>query len=126
MGDDVPRGWTQIATLADFGTSRQLVVAYGGLSILLRKLNAGLNGGLVALNNVCTHLGQPLAGGRVIAGQIICPFHGACFDLHTGAALSGPAVLPLHRFPVRVDGDAVWVDLSKRPSVFPATSIGQT
>jgi 3-phenylpropionate/trans-cinnamate dioxygenase ferredoxin subunit len=46
-----------------------------------------------------------------MAGQITCPLHGACFDLRTGTALSGPAVAPLRRFEARIEGDRVEVRL---------------
>ena len=40
---------------------------------------------------------------RLIAGQIQCPFHGACFDVRSGVALSGPAVAPLQGIPVKIE-----------------------
>ena len=54
--------------------------------------------------NQCSHLAKPLDGGRLIAGQIQCPFHGASFDVRTGAALCGPAVAALQRIRVKVEG----------------------
>jgi 3-phenylpropionate/trans-cinnamate dioxygenase ferredoxin subunit len=79
-----------------------------------------LSGEVIVLHDYCTHLGKPLAGGRVMGGQITCPFHGACFDLITGAAVSGPAVFPLHRFPARLEGENILADLSRRPPHLPA------
>jgi len=63
------------------------------------------------VDNRCTHLEMPLEEGRVIGGQIICPFHGACFNLRTGAAVSGPAVSPLVTHNVRVEEGRVYVEL---------------
>jgi len=60
--------------------------------------------------NQCTHLAKPLDGGRLIAGQIQCPFHGASFDVRSGAALCGPAVTPLQRIPVKVEGACLLFD----------------
>ena len=40
----------------------------------------------------------------------MCPRHGAYFDVTTGAALTLPAILPVETFPVRVEGDDVWVE----------------
>ncbi|MET0544775.1 MAG: Rieske 2Fe-2S domain-containing protein [Caulobacterales bacterium] len=99
--------WTEAAALSDFGAARKLVCDVGGQSVLLCKV--GLD--IVAIRNSCTHLGEPLADGRIIAGQIHCPFHGACFDLRTGKALSGPAVAPLTKFDVRLDADKIFIKL---------------
>ncbi len=46
--------------------------------------------------NMCPHAGLPmnLPDGRVLvhkSGQIICPVHGASFDMVTGACTGGPA-----------------------------------
>jgi nitrite reductase/ring-hydroxylating ferredoxin subunit len=95
--------WKQVATLADFGATRKLVRQVGGIEVLLVRVGADV----VAVNNRCTHLGQPLDKGRVMSGQITCPFHGACFDLRSGAALSGPAVAGLVCHVVRLEGDSI-------------------
>jgi 3-phenylpropionate/trans-cinnamate dioxygenase ferredoxin subunit len=38
-----------------------------------------------------------------------CPRHGAHFDLHTGKALSLPAVVDIPAFPVKIDGEEILV-----------------
>ncbi|MFD1613262.1 Rieske (2Fe-2S) protein [Sphingomonas tabacisoli] len=68
-------------------------------------------GEVFAVENVCSHAGQPLAGGRVRNGWIMCPFHGARFDLETGQPLGPPAECPIRTYPVRIFGDAVEVDI---------------
>jgi nitrite reductase/ring-hydroxylating ferredoxin subunit len=99
--------WTRVATRSEFGETRKLVRTIQGHDILLVRMGDEI----VAVENRCTHLGQPLERGRVMAGQITCPFHGACFDLRSGAAISGPAVAALRRYPVQLDGDVVLLDL---------------
>lgn len=104
--------WLRVASISDFDSSRRLVREVEGVSILLLQLGKDI----IALHNVCTHLGQPLDHGRVVAGQLICPFHGACFDLRTGAALSGPAVAPLLSFPVKLENAEVIIDVGTLPA----------
>lgn len=59
-----------------------------------------------AVEDVCSHDGQPLTDGPVADGAITCPRHGAKFDLKTGRALCMPATRPIQTFPVQVrDGD---------------------
>lgn len=91
-------GWHRVANLSDFGPTRKLVRDVGGRGVLLCRLGNDV----VAVDNACTHLGKPLDGGRVMAGQITCPWHNACFDLRSGTALSGPAVASLTTWMVRV------------------------
>jgi 3-phenylpropionate/trans-cinnamate dioxygenase ferredoxin component len=98
--------WILAAHLSEFGADRKLARSIEGIEILLIQREHGI----VAVHNRCTHLQKPLTEGRVFAGQIICPLHGACFDLRTGQAVSGPAVSPLRIFPTRVEGDEVWLD----------------
>lgn len=96
---------TPVASLRELAIARRLVREVGGVSVVLVKTGASV----VAFRNACTHLGLPLDQGRIIAGQIHCPYHGACFELSTGRAMSGPAVAPLQRFAVRVEGDDIYV-----------------
>lgn len=65
-----------------------------------------LGGYFFAIGDVCTHDGGPLGDGEIVDHQIICPRHGARFDLRTGKALTLPAVVDTPSYPIRViDGD---------------------
>ncbi len=46
--------------------------------------------------NVCPHQGRPLClpSGKTLVSEgrfVVCPFHGASFDIETGACAGGPA-----------------------------------
>lgn len=59
-----------------------------------------------AVEDVCSHDGQPLTNGPLQDCSIICPRHGARFDLRTGQPLCMPATEPISTFEVQVrDGD---------------------
>ena len=68
-------------------------------------------GSYYALDNHCTHVGGPLCEGHVDAAAIVCPWHGARFDVETGQALSGPARGNAACYPVRMDGDDIEVEV---------------
>jgi 3-phenylpropionate/trans-cinnamate dioxygenase ferredoxin subunit len=70
-------------------------------------------GELHAIEDRCTHDDGPVCLGEwdEEACTVICPRHGARFDLRTGKALSLPAYLPVRTFPVRVEDGIVKVDL---------------
>jgi len=70
---------------------------------------AHLDGGLVAISGACSHYGGPLKQGLKVGGTVRCPWHHACFDLRTGAALEAPALAPLDRWKVEEKGGKVFV-----------------
>jgi nitrite reductase/ring-hydroxylating ferredoxin subunit len=64
-----------------------------------------------AVDNRCPHMGFPLHRGSVADGILTCHWHHARFDLCTGGTFDQFAD-DLRRFPVEVDGDDVYVDVS--------------
>ncbi len=72
-----------------------------------------VNGEVFALADVCTHDGGPLGEGDLDAYEIICPRHGARFDVRTGAVLAFPAIVPVDSYPVKVEGEDVFVKLAE-------------
>ena len=70
-----------------------------------------LEGAFYAIEDICTHDGGPLAEGEIEDDQVICPRHGARFDIKTGAALTLPAVTPVESYPVRVEGNELYIGL---------------
>lgn len=75
-----------------------------------------VNGTFHAIDDRCTHDEASLAEGYVICEEnnkcvVECPWHGAHFDLNSGAALTLPAVKPVQKYNVRVEGDAIEVEL---------------
>jgi nitrite reductase/ring-hydroxylating ferredoxin subunit len=68
--------------------------------------------GLYAIDNRCPHMGFPLDKGTVRAGILTCHWHHARFDLASGGAFDLFAD-DVTAYPVTVEGDDVWVDLSQ-------------
>ena len=62
-----------------------------------------------AIEDVCTHDDGPLAEGYLEGTTIECPRHGARFDITTGKVLSMPAVKPVPRYEVQVNGDEIQI-----------------
>jgi nitrite reductase/ring-hydroxylating ferredoxin subunit len=67
-----------------------------------------------AVDNRCPHMGFPLHRGSVSDGILTCHWHHARFDLCTGGTFDQWAD-ELRRFPVEVEGDEVYVDLTPPP-----------
>jgi len=81
--DDVPRGGHRV-----YEVDGRFVAVYD------------VAGERYAIEDLCTHDGNPLADGPVEGLEVTCPRHGARFCLRTGAALSPPAYEPVATFPV--------------------------
>ena len=87
------------------GTTRRIET--DGIEILL----CDVDGEVYAIEDVCTHDGGPLDQGELEGACVVCPRHGATFDVRTGAARTLPAVLPVATYDVTVEGDDVFVDV---------------
>lgn len=66
--------------------------------------------GFYAVDDLCTHAEASLSHGRLKGCRIVCPLHGAAFDLRDGRVLRGPASVPVRSYPVRVVGDRLELD----------------
>lgn len=99
--------YQRVADIAEIAPGSVKAVEIEGCSILL----CHSEGRIFAIENQCSHAQEPLECGRMKAGRIACPAHGARFDLETGEALSYPATEPIRVFPVRIEGDSILVAL---------------
>lgn len=86
-GPDLVQG-IALAELADGG---KLVGHVGDEEILLVRRGTVI----LAVDAFCTHYHGPLVDGLVVGDTVHCPWHHACFDLHTGEALRAPALSPI-------------------------------
>ena len=72
-----------------------------------------LNGDYYAIEDRCSHDDGPLCEGEFESetGVVICPRHGANFDIRSGEALTLPAFEPVSTYPVRVVDGMVRIEL---------------
>ena len=97
--------------------------AVKGWPVILARSAAGLR----AMLNRCSHAATALEGGRVRRDFIICPLHGAQFDLSTGACLSPTPYPKIRTFPLNVQDGMIAVQVpEEQPTVeeLPVPTIG--
>lgn len=70
-----------------------------------------VDGSFYALDDTCTHRGGPLSEGILQGTKVICPWHGASFDLTSGQNLTPPAPASVTSYRVQVEGDDVKVEI---------------
>jgi 3-phenylpropionate/trans-cinnamate dioxygenase ferredoxin subunit len=59
------------------------------------------------IDDTCTHDDGPLGEGDLDGCAVVCPRHGARFDVRTGEVLSMPAAYPVRAYSTRVENDQV-------------------
>jgi 3-phenylpropionate/trans-cinnamate dioxygenase ferredoxin subunit len=99
--------FVKAASVGDIAEGRAIVVEVGDHEVAL----CNVGGEIYALANMCTHDGGPLGQGVLLGAEIECPRHGARFDVRTGAVKALPAIMPIPAYEVKVEGDAVYVDV---------------
>lgn len=96
---------TQIAC-QDLPPGTVLRIEVGGEHVAV----ANVDGEYFAVSDTCTHARISLTDGGLAGRQIICPWHGAMFDLKTGRPTCGPAIDPLRCYNVRVEGESLIIE----------------
>jgi len=64
-----------------------------------------------AIGDLCSHDNGPVGEGELEGYEIVCPRHGAHFDVRNGKVLSLPAVIDIPAYPVRVVDGQIEVGL---------------
>ena len=78
-----------------------------------RLVLCNVGGAIYAVVDACSHDGGMLRFGKLDGQHLVCPRHGACFDVSTGEAVTPPATVAIRTYPVRVLGDEIQVGLEE-------------
>jgi len=98
-------GWVKVASTSELAPGMMKSYQVAGKEILI----ANVNGSYYSIDNRCTHVGGPLARGKLTGNVVECPLHGSQFDVRTGAVVRSPARMPEPRHEVKVEGSEVLV-----------------
>lgn len=107
------RAWVKVASRSDFPVDGGIAVKHGDAQIAV--FHFASRGQWYATQNTCPHkndmvLARGILGDQGGTPKVACPMHKKTFALDTGECLSGEAYR-IATFPVRVDGDDVYVEL---------------
>ncbi len=85
------------------------MVAYevGGVRVAVAKVG----GELFAFEDTCTHERCSLSEGELEGTSVVCPCHGAEFDIRTGEVLALPASRPIRTYRVRLQGEDLEIEV---------------
>ena len=99
----------RVCSVTDLAADSARCVEVGaGQEVLLAHTE---DGGWYAVDSFCSHELFSLCEGELWGDDIECPQHGSRFNLRTGKPDVPPAVVPIATFPVRVEGDDVYVEV---------------
>lgn len=70
---------------------------------------ANVGGEIMAMDNVCLHMGGPLGEGVVEGGKVVCPWHGWAYDPKTGEA--GESGEKVEVYPVKIENGDVMIEM---------------
>ncbi len=100
-------GFVRVASLVELPPGTLRGVEVNGVAVCL----ANTDGTVYAFQDNCTHKDFPMHSGTLEGSRLECAWHGAQFDLTTGRAVRLPAIKPLRRYEVRIEGDDILVAL---------------
>lgn len=99
-----------VADVSEVPNGQRIFLSIGEENIVVFNIA----GKLFAMGDVCTHDGGPLGEGELDGYQVICPRHGARFDVRSGRALTLPAVQDAPYYPVRISGSDIEVGIPEK------------
>lgn len=91
--------------LGDLPPGAMKTIDLGGTETVV----ANVDGACFAFGGICPHEGGSLGDGELHGFTVICPWHGARFDVRTGAVVDGYSDQPVPTFEVRLEGDMLTI-----------------
>lgn len=106
--------WHEVASESALSGEEKLAVRCGEWNIVVVKTQEGF----FALNDRCTHQAAALSPGRLKRGALICPLHGARFEVASGRCIGG-TYPDLRTFKVRVTAGMIEVAIPESTASTP-------
>ena len=97
--------FVRVADTTELAEGEMMLVHAHGRDLLLARVE----GQFYAMDNECTHAGEPLHQGKLRRYKVQCPLHWGVFDVRTGEVLEEPPWMKSITYPAKVDGDSVLV-----------------
>lgn len=96
--------FVKVAKTSDLAPGQKMLVEYDDEDVGLFNIE----GEFYAISDVCTHDGGPLVEGELDGDCVICPRHGARFNVKTGQQTM-PAFSPVPLYYVKIEGDDIFI-----------------
>jgi 3-phenylpropionate/trans-cinnamate dioxygenase ferredoxin component len=100
-------GFVRVANLSELPDAGRLCLEVDERFVVLVRLGDEV----FCLDDVCTHDGGTFGDGLLEDNCLVCPRHGAKFDVRTGEAVVMPATEPTVVHDVKIEGTEIFVKL---------------
>jgi glycine betaine catabolism B len=105
--------FVKVAETKDVQASQMVAVDVNGEKVCL----SNVNGKYYAIGNVCTHMGGPLAEGKLEEYIVQCPWHGSRFDIRSGEVVRPPAMRSESTYEIKVENNNILIKKQKDADV---------
>eukprot|EP00977_Amphora_coffeiformis_P009629 scaffold2219_cov177-Amphora_coffeaeformis.AAC.5 len=114
------KSWVEVGKVSDFAPNVGTAILYSDTQLAV--FNNAARGEWYCTQNMCPHkqafvLSQGLVGDSAGTPKVACPLHKKQFSLEDGRELGAEEPLNIITFPVKVEGDKVFVELPAEPEV---------
>ena len=99
----------EIAPASELPNGERLFVDVGNRPLVIFNIA----GQFFAIGDVCTHDDGPLGDGTIEGFNIVCPRHGAEFDVRTGKVMQMPAVVDIPAYPVQIRDGQIFIGVPR-------------
>ncbi len=100
--------WVEVTAAEAVPEDDVIGIDIAGKSLALYQVD----GEIYATDNICTHGNARLCDGFLDGHEIECPLHQGKFDIRSGKAMCAPLTDDIRTYPVKIDGNRVFVDLA--------------
>jgi 3-phenylpropionate/trans-cinnamate dioxygenase ferredoxin subunit len=102
--------YVRVCSVDDLPPVGAVQAEIAGLKVAVVRDSAG---DIHVIDDTCSHANVSLSEGDVEDGEIECWLHGSRFDLRSGEPTGLPATSPISVYPVKINGDDVFVSVTK-------------
>ncbi|MDQ6648936.1 MAG: non-heme iron oxygenase ferredoxin subunit [Actinomycetota bacterium] len=101
--------WVRVCSVGEVANDSAIRVEVGDVPIAVVKSDDVI----YAIYDICSHAEVSLSEGDVDGTTLECWLHGSRFDLHSGRPTGLPATKPVPVYPVKIEGDDVFVAVTE-------------
>jgi 3-phenylpropionate/trans-cinnamate dioxygenase ferredoxin component len=99
--------WQRVASVTDVKPDSPVPVTIGDKQLAIYKLDDEF----YCLDDVCPHAYALLSSGFIENDRVECPLHQAAFEIRTGKCVAPPAEEDLKKYPLKVEGNDILIDV---------------
>jgi 3-phenylpropionate/trans-cinnamate dioxygenase ferredoxin subunit len=105
MADSQEIEFSFVANEEDLPENSRLFIDWNNEPVVILNLA----GSVYAVGDVCSHDNGPLGDGEVEGFDLVCPRHGAHFDIRDGKATRGPAFRDIPSYAIKVEDGKIFI-----------------